>query len=339
MGLAWVVDQAELRRPARPVDAGAAGLPGGVGRRGRRRAGSPCRLRPCWWPTTARRGRSSRASSRATDRSPRSPRFLRSRRPRAASTPSSLVARLACAPARRPGEALALLGLPRRRDWPASGGFAAPSQGEGADSLSGVLIVLSVLTCIYHQIYDAVLLAVPLLAVAAAKNDVVAIPLAGSPRRPNCLARRCRRPTTWPRRESLRLLNPPGRRGPRSCRSTPPHSSLPSRRTGRWPSASVSIANIEPLAKPLIRRPASPHCGFNVSPCRTTRNGWGGIRTPGGLTPTAVFKTAALDHSATHPSLLISMTYDSRSSRFCLLDTRSDTARLASNNETPARLR
>jgi hypothetical protein len=31
------------------------------------------------------------------------------------------------------------------------------------------------------------------------------------------------------------------------------------------------------------------------------RSGWGGIRTPGGLSPTAVFKTAALDHSATHP--------------------------------------
>ncbi len=30
-------------------------------------------------------------------------------------------------------------------------------------------------------------------------------------------------------------------------------------------------------------------------------NGCGGIRTPGGLSPTAVFKTAALDHSATHP--------------------------------------
>jgi hypothetical protein len=30
--------------------------------------------------------------------------------------------------------------------------------------------------------------------------------------------------------------------------------------------------------------------------------GWGGIRTHGGLPPTAVFKTAALNHSATHPS-------------------------------------
>ena len=29
--------------------------------------------------------------------------------------------------------------------------------------------------------------------------------------------------------------------------------------------------------------------------------GWGGIRTHGGLAPTAVFKTAALNHSATHP--------------------------------------
>ena len=29
--------------------------------------------------------------------------------------------------------------------------------------------------------------------------------------------------------------------------------------------------------------------------------GWGGIRTPGSLSTTAVFKTAALNHSATHP--------------------------------------
>ena len=31
--------------------------------------------------------------------------------------------------------------------------------------------------------------------------------------------------------------------------------------------------------------------------------GEGGIRTPGGLSPTAVFKTAAIDHSATPPAL------------------------------------
>ena len=30
--------------------------------------------------------------------------------------------------------------------------------------------------------------------------------------------------------------------------------------------------------------------------------GWGGIRTHGGLSPTLVFKTRALNHSATHPS-------------------------------------
>ncbi len=30
--------------------------------------------------------------------------------------------------------------------------------------------------------------------------------------------------------------------------------------------------------------------------------GWGGIRTHGRLAPTAVFKTAALNHSATHPT-------------------------------------
>ncbi len=33
-------------------------------------------------------------------------------------------------------------------------------------------------------------------------------------------------------------------------------------------------------------------------------SGWGGIRTPVGLSPKAVFKTAAFDHSATHPMQL-----------------------------------
>jgi hypothetical protein len=33
------------------------------------------------------------------------------------------------------------------------------------------------------------------------------------------------------------------------------------------------------------------------------RSGWGGIRTPVTVSRKAVFKTAALDHSATHPSL------------------------------------
>ena len=34
-------------------------------------------------------------------------------------------------------------------------------------------------------------------------------------------------------------------------------------------------------------------------------SGWERIRTPGGLSPTAVFKTAALDHSATHPNPIV----------------------------------
>src|SRR4030095_12269340 len=33
----------------------------------------------------------------------------------------------------------------------------------------------------------------------------------------------------------------------------------------------------------------------------SSKGGWGGIRTPGSLSTTAVFKTAALNHSATHP--------------------------------------
>ncbi|MEI6170871.1 MAG: glycosyltransferase 87 family protein, partial [bacterium] len=40
-----------------------------------------------------------------------------------------------------------------------------------ADGLTGFLIVLATLTCIYHQIYDAVLLIVPILAVTAACRE------------------------------------------------------------------------------------------------------------------------------------------------------------------------
>jgi hypothetical protein len=45
-----------------------------------------------------------------------------------------------------------------------------------------------------------------------------------------------------------------------------------------------------------------------INPEKNGRNGddkggWGGIRTPGTVSRTAVFKTAALDHSATHPIL------------------------------------
>jgi len=64
---------------------------------------------------------------------------------------------------------------------------------------------------------------------------------------------------------------------------------------------------------------------------RTNRDerkcGWGGIRTPGGLSPTAVFKTAALDHSATHPTLFSSgnTRFSARKSRLIpTADTRLD---------------
>jgi hypothetical protein len=43
--------------------------------------------------------------------------------------------------------------------------------------------------------------------------------------------------------------------------------------------------------------PAVPQCAMP----RDSKGGWGGIRTPGAVARTAVFKTAALDHSATHP--------------------------------------
>ena len=48
------------------------------------------------------------------------------------------------------------------------------------------------------------------------------------------------------------------------------------------------------------RRPSNYRCDNNG--LRQGGGGWGGIRTHGGLAPTAVFKTAALNRSATHPA-------------------------------------
>ncbi len=47
--------------------------------------------------------------------------------------------------------------------------------------------------------------------------------------------------------------------------------------------------------EPGVRIPSRPLDLANVI------GGWGGIRTPGGFAPTPVFKTGALNHSATHP--------------------------------------
>ncbi len=50
-----------------------------------------------------------------------------------------------------------------------------------------------------------------------------------------------------------------------------------------------------------VRKPRKSRKMRDFWGSRICRNGWGGIRTPAGLSPRAVFKTAALDHSATHP--------------------------------------
>ena len=52
-------------------------------------------------------------------------------------------------------------------------------------------------------------------------------------------------------------------------------------------------------------------CDVSAIPCDTQLldakglSGWGGIRTPGGISPTAVFKTAAIVRSATHPKFRV----------------------------------
>ncbi len=45
----------------------------------------------------------------------------------------------------------------------------------------------------------------------------------------------------------------------------------------------------------------SPYRGRSA---QNIKGGWGGIRTPGTVSRTAVFKTAAFNHSATHPTLV-----------------------------------
>ena len=56
-----------------------------------------------------------------------------------------------------------------------------------------------------------------------------------------------------------------------------------------------------PVSGVLIR----PHADKNKTPKRVFNfyGGWWGIRTPGGVAPTTVFKTAAFDRSANHPKL------------------------------------
>ena len=51
-------------------------------------------------------------------------------------------------------------------------------------------------------------------------------------------------------------------------------------------------------AKPGAAQTVTFVSGLDNASC----GGWGGIRTPGELTPTPVFKTGALNHSTTHPT-------------------------------------
>ena len=60
-----------------------------------------------------------------------------------------------------------------------------------------------------------------------------------------------------------------------------------------------------PYQSQCMKNPAEPRefCGVHCKPQNS--GGWGGIRTPGGVAPTTVFKTAAFDRSATHPKLFL----------------------------------
>ena len=56
--------------------------------------------------------------------------------------------------------------------------------------------------------------------------------------------------------------------------------------------------NFVPYQSQCMKNPAEPRdfCGVHCKPQNS--GGWGGIRTPGGVAPTTVFKTAAFDRSA-----------------------------------------
>lgn len=54
----------------------------------------------------------------------------------------------------------------------------------------------------------------------------------------------------------------------------------------------------------------------HVKATATRSSGWGGIRTPVGLAPKAVFKTAAFDHSATHPNDCLKQTLSPATPQF-----------------------
>ena len=69
------------------------------------------------------------------------------------------------------------------------------------------------------------------------------------------------------------------------------------------PPARRFISSVPTASSISCEFPAWAAFGWRRTPrTRGQHGGWGGIRTHGGLAPTAVFKTAALNHSATHPS-------------------------------------
>ena len=82
-------------------------------------------------------------------------------------------------------------------------------------------------------------------------------------------------------------------------------------RCGRDPSQATGpcrgLGDPGRLADITLLRDASFRSGLPLpyvpSAIRVVGGGWGGIRTPGGRSPTPVFKTGALNHSATHPRL------------------------------------
>ncbi len=67
----------------------------------------------------------------------------------------------------------------------------------------------------------------------------------------------------------------------------------------------IKLATAEKLAELFKMKLTAGKCGIPEILVRAG-SGWGGIRTPGGLSPTSVFKTDAIDHSATHPKNAVS---------------------------------
>ena len=71
----------------------------------------------------------------------------------------------------------------------------------------------------------------------------------------------------------------------------------------------VKRGSFRPYRSQCMKNPAEPRAFYLCRHICQNTGGWGGIRTPGGVATSAVFKTVAFDRSATHPKLFLPLVF------------------------------